>query len=94
MMGKSRVCCFTFDSRGRNSKHTSTWEFLSLGACVKYEVIPSIQDQGQGLGLQGQGHMAEICSLQVRLGYYAPPLIGGGIKRCFWLTSDVYLTSV
>jgi len=19
--------------------------------------------------------------------YYAPPLIGGGIKRCFWLTS-------
>ena len=26
--------------------------------------------------------------------YYAPPLIGGGIKRCFCLTSDVCLTSV
>jgi len=23
-----------------------------------------------------------------------PPLIGGGIKRCFYLTSDVYLSSV
>jgi len=26
--------------------------------------------------------------------YYAPPLMGGGIKRCFHLTSDVCLTSV
>jgi len=30
------------------------------------------------------------CSLSF---YYAPPLIDGGIKRCFCLTSDVCLTS-
>jgi len=62
--------------------------FVTWGLC---------QIQGHtkhSIGLQSQGHMAEICSLQVRLVYYAPPLIGGGIKRCFCLTSDVYLTSV
>ena len=26
--------------------------------------------------------------------YYAPPLIGGGIKRCFSLTSDICLSHV
>jgi len=26
--------------------------------------------------------------------YYTPPLIGGGIKRCFCLTSDVCLSDV
>jgi len=28
----------------------------------------------------------------VSLDYYAPPLIDGGIKRYFWLTSDVCLS--
>ena len=35
-----------------------------------------------------------IDSCLVRNNFYAPRLIGGGIKRCFCLTSDVCLTSV
>ena len=66
--------------------HQCNRELLSLEAYVKYKVIPSIQDQGQGLGLQGQRHMTEICRLKVHLVYYAPPLIGGGNKQCFCLT--------
>ena len=33
-------------------------------------------------------------ALSIHDQYYAPPLIGGGIKRCFCLTSDVCMTSV
>ena len=35
----------------QTQSHQCSREFLSLAACVKYKVIPSIQGQGQELGL-------------------------------------------
>jgi len=38
-------------------------------------------------------HSCTGLEISITNDYYAPPLIGGGIKRCLCLTSDVCLTS-
>ena len=69
---------------------TADLDYDHIQECLT-EYLP-LHDMSSCQNFVSSAALAEICSLQVCLVYYAPPLIGGGIKRCFCLTSDVCLS--
>ena len=56
------------------------WTMIHIQECLM-EYLP-LHDMSSC-----ENFVVEICSLEVRLVYYTLPLVGGGIKRCFCLTS-------
>ena len=68
------------------------WIHILLGhAYSKFEVMPvqcgHIANYLQLVGLLLTWDWSYYCMAPCKFHYYAPPLIGGGIKRCFCLTS-------